>query len=102
MTTETSISGSVRESRVESGPAIAVPAKDAGRAQWQSHGPDRGRPQWRRASVGSAADVRRSPLRPDLRADRARAVLGAALALLGGADEDGDLAQVLVLVHELV
>src|SRR3954454_24471345 len=39
---------------------------------------------------------------PHLCADRARAVLGLALALLGGADEDRDLAEVLVLVEQLV
>src|SRR3954451_7940428 len=56
------ISGFVRSSGVGPDAAIAVPAKDAGRAQWRSHGPDRGRTQGRRASVGSAADERTGPL----------------------------------------
>src|SRR2546423_647558 len=39
---------------------------------------------------------------PHFRADRARALGGAALSLLGGADEDRDLAEVLVVAQELV
>src|SRR5207248_2633994 len=55
-------SGPVRKSRVESGGAIVGPAKDTGRAQWQRHGPDRGRTQGRRAPAGSAWDLRTGPL----------------------------------------
>src|SRR4051794_20280497 len=53
---------SVRRSVVESGAAIVVPAKDAGRAQWRSHGSDRGRTQGRRGQAGCAADLRMGPL----------------------------------------
>src|SRR3954453_2689835 len=56
---------SVRRSVVESGGAIVVPAKDAGRAQWRSHGPDRGRTQGRRGPAGSARNLRTGPLRGD-------------------------------------
>src|SRR3954468_23363183 len=73
------ISGPVREFGVESGVAIAVPAKDAGREQCWRHGPDRGRTQGRRASVGSASSLRMGP-RPK---GRLRA-MGDRLAIVGG------------------
>src|SRR4051812_26971948 len=73
------ISGPVREFGVESGVAIAVPAKDAGREQCWKHGTDRGRTQGRRASVGSASSLRTGPrLQGRLRA------MGDRLAIVGG------------------
>src|SRR5262249_43389046 len=56
---------------------------------------------WRTTAAGTCTG-RSRPSGADLRMDRADALGGAALALLGRADQDGDLAQVLVLHHPLV